>query len=158
MKQAAKSLSVTESSMQRRVVILRDDRRRRHAINLIHSIRIDPDHLWEVVIQEHSDKRSLAQNRLMWFWFTVIMKHIQETQGKYFSKKQIHDFFCHMFLPVISEEIMGKIIACQQTTSDLKVKEFIDFLNNIEHYCFDNKTLQLILPRREDLYYDAMSV
>ena len=142
--------------MDKRIIVIRNDIRKQRVLAIIRETPVDPEHPFEIILQDHDDTRSLAQNRLMWYWFGVIRRHVLATQGKFFSKDQIHDFFCEMFLPKITEEIMGKIITRQQTTRDLKVKEFSELLNQIELYCFDTKELSLVLPRRDDLYYAAM--
>jgi len=121
----------------KRIIVLRDDMRRQRALNVIRDIKIDPDHLFEVILQYFHVTRSLAANRLLWWWYKQIRNHLKDTTGKMYSDRQLHHHFCELFLPQVTEEVLGKVHTRQQTSSDLNVKQFSEFLTNIEQYCFD---------------------
>lgn len=141
--------------MDKRIIVIRDDVRRQRALNVIREIKIDPAKPMEIIIQPFRCTRTLAQNRLMWWWFNHICIHLKLTMGKYYSKEQMRAHFIELFSPVVTEEFMGKITTRKKTTSEMTIEEFTKFLNDIEHYTFD--VLHFVLPRREDLYQAAMS-
>lgn len=140
--------------MDKRFIVLRTTSQVVTAINAIRNVTLDPEHPVEVIIQDHQSTRTLAQNRLCWKWNTAIRDHILESTGQYYTDEQVHYHFCEMFLPKVVEMVMGKEQVRQQTTSNLLVKPFSEYLNHIDHYCRDN--LHLNLPHPEDLYYEAM--
>ncbi len=139
---------------EKRTIVIRDDMRRQRALNVIREIKIDPERPMEMLLQEFKSTRTLAQNRLLWWWLAKIRKHVLESEGKFYSDKQLYHYFCEMFLPQVVERTMGKVIERQQTSSELDVKEFTAFLTNIEQYAFDQ--LHFVLPRPEDMYNMAM--
>lgn len=142
--------------MDKRIIVIRNDLRRQAALNLIREIRIDEDHLCEVIVQNFNCTRSLAQNRLMWFWYKHIRIHVLQTRGEWYTEKSLHHYFSEMFMPWVTEEVFGKVITRQKTSSELNVKEFSEYLTNLERYCYDNENIQLVLPRPEDMYNTAM--
>ena len=83
-----------------------------------------------------------------------IRKHVLDTEGKFFSDKQYYHYFCEMFLPQVVEEVIGKVIKRQQTSSELDVSGFTKFLTDIEHYTYEK--IHYVLPRPEDMYHLAM--
>lgn len=142
--------------MDKRIIVIRNDLRRQRALNAIRDIKIDPDHLIEVVVQDFNCTRSLAQNRLMWFWYKHIRLHMLAVKGEWYSEKSLHRYFSDMFMPWVTETVFGKVINRQKTSSELNVKEFSEYLTNLERYCYDNENIQLVLPRPEDMYHMAM--
>lgn len=139
---------------EKRTIVIRDELRRQRALNVVREIKIDSERPMEMLLQEFQSTRTLAQNRLLWWWMAKIRKHVLESEGKFYSDKQLYHYFCEMFLPQVVERTMGKIVERQRTSSELNVKEFTEFLTSIEQHCFDQ--LNFVLPRPEDMYHLAM--
>lgn len=136
-----------------RIFILRDESRRARAISKIAKLSIDSG-LWEVVIRPFKKSRSLAQNRLMWWWYKHIQRHVFDTKGEWYSDEQIHEWFKDEYLPTNVIEIGGKVKSVRKSTAALKVDEMTEYLEHIDHHCVE--TLNLVLPHPADLYDYAM--
>ena len=97
----------------------------------------------ELVLREKKEKRSVAQNRLMWLWFTCI--EVETGQ----PKQDIHDFYCMKFLRnEIANPATGEVIAVPGHTSTLTTTAFTRFLNQVQS---DAATeLGITLPVPED--------
>lgn len=133
------------------VVIMWDEATRQHAIDCLRRVRLDKPKVMRVSF--HTEKRSLAQNRLMWFWYECLQKHLMDTTGVWHSTKKIHAFMKNELIPVAPIEINGKIKEVQMGTSEMNTVQMSDYLNNLERYCFD--TYDLVLPHPEDLWREA---
>lgn len=106
---------------------------RDNAISAILDLPMDYSH--EVVIRKAKSKRSQAQNKLYWKWMELLAN---ETG---YTKPQWHEFFKAKFiLPKIEMITMfDKTIPSQTpTTTKESVKEFTDYLNEIELWVMDN--------------------
>jgi len=127
----------------------------------------------EVIVKEHKKDRSVAQNRLMWNWITIIANELGMT------KEDVHeDFKKRLLVPIYERDDDGyaeMINAIRKIYSDgfkseaLKmhnhivkltsttaatVKEFSEYLNEIEK---DSIEKGIILPHPEDMYAEAMN-
>jgi hypothetical protein len=108
------------------------------------------ENVYEVIIRRHT-KRSLAQNALYWVWIEVICDYTGYTE------KEMHSFFKDEYLESIKQSVVfGKRVVIEQTTTDLKVKEFTAYLNQVE--LFSNTEIGLTLPHPKDLYYEALGI
>jgi hypothetical protein len=127
--------------------------------------------LLEVIVQEYKKDRSAVQNSLMWYWFTII------SNGWGWSKDEVHDYYKRRFLVRIYERddigyalminsvrkvysqgfkkdahAMMKHIVKLTSTTNAKVKQFMEYLKDIER---DAASKGIMLPRPEDRYYAA---
>lgn len=126
---------------------------RARAANLVAKLPLEP--IMMVEVRPFKNKRSLAQNALMWMWFTKVRDHLWETTGQRYTKDNIHDWFVDEFLPTTAVEINGHIKPSQVGTSKLNTVQMTEFLNNVEYFC--GSELDLNLPQPAELYYEAMT-
>lgn len=108
----------------------------------------------EVKFGEKKSNRSLAQNRLLWMWNKLIADHVLESTGEHYSDDEIHEYMKSQLLPSKVVEIEGKPVRCRKSTAKLNTRDMADYLNKLDMYCADS--LHLVLPRPEDLYYEAI--
>lgn len=98
-----------------------------------------------ISVKRASERRTIAQNDLMWSWFSCI----EEETGT--AKNDVYMYYCKKFLcKVISVgERMEKIC---QTSSMLNTAQMADFLKKIQA---DAATeLGITLPIPEDRYFE----
>ena len=98
-----------------------------------------------ISVKRASERRTIAQNDLMWSWFSCI----EEETGT--AKNDVYMYYCKKFLcKVISVgERMEKIY---QTSSMLNTAQMADFLKKIQADAAAE--LGIMLPIPEDRYFD----
>jgi hypothetical protein len=99
-----------------------------------------------IEIKQNLDSRSTKQNKLYWQWLTVM------TETGY-TKDEMHVIMRDKFLGY--EEVTTKtdVIRVLRSTTDLKVGEFKDYLEQIDIFASE---YGIVLPRPEDLYLESM--
>ena len=130
--------------------------------------------LIEVVVRNYKKDRSLMQNALLWLWQTVISEELG------WSKEEVHyDMKKRLLVPIYERDDLGyagmiqavrrvyaggsrddanamfKQIVKLTSTTDANVKQFTEYLNDIER---DMMSKGISLPHPEDRYYDAMGI
>ena len=93
------------------------------------------------------DRRSLAQNKLMWKWFGIIAEIANCTS------QRIHDAMCMRHLYIIDS--MGYYYGEYETTRYLTVRQMYDFLNEVEVFAAEH---DVILPHPDEEYKQAMGI
>ena len=89
--------------------------------------------------------RSVAQNRLMWLWFTCI--EIETGQ----PKQDVHDFYCFKYLRnEIVNPTTGEVIAVPGHTSTLTTTAFTRFLNQVQSDAASELGITLPVPEDEE--------
>jgi len=157
--------------MKRTFQIISQDIKNR-VISEINDLTLEPLH--EVVIREKKKSRTLAQNSLYWLWLTVIAAERGE------SKEDVHDRYKRKVLIGIFERdnkeyaemiesiknvhtsgmkmeaktLFDQIVKLTSTTQ-ANVKQFAEYLTDIEHDAID---MQMSLPHPEDRYHEAMGL
>lgn len=98
-----------------------------------------------ISVKRASERRTIAQNDLMWSWFSCI----EEETGT--AKNDVYMYYCKKFLcKVVSVgERMEKIY---QTSSMLNTAQMADFLKKIQADAAAE--LGIMLPIPEDRYFD----
>lgn len=91
--------------------------------------------------------RSNDQNRLMWLWFTCIARSWSEATGYVYTKDDVHDTYCTLFLPIDTPR--GRIAG---HTSGLTTEQMTDFLNKVQADAASE--YGITLPNPEDLYFE----
>lgn len=129
-------------------MIIRTDTDKAEVIEEIQALNLSKP--WKVIIELYKKSRSLAQNRLYFMWITGIGKKLG-----YFTD-EMHMVLALKFLPPVTVEWGGRKIVSAKSTSSLNVKEFTDYLNQIE--IFATSELGLNLPHPADTYYEALSI
>lgn len=84
--------------------------------------------------------RSNDQNRLMWVWFTCIAKSWSEATGMVFTRENVHDAYCQLFIPVTLPN--GQNIA--GSTSKLTSEQMTEFLNNVQAHAASEYGIKLL--------------
>lgn len=84
--------------------------------------------------------RSNDQNRLMWVWFTCIARSWSEATGRVFTRENVHDAYCQLFLPVTLPS--GQNIA--GSTSKLTTEQMTEFLNKVQADAADSYGIKLL--------------
>jgi len=107
----------------------------------------------KVTVEEDSDGRSDAQNRLLWRWHGEYVKHRYNCAGEVFSSEQWHDKMVPEFLPSEPVKISGEWHIPRVETKKLKVKVFADFLTRYEIEAAE-EGCQFTQP--DDLYFKAV--
>lgn len=152
--------------------VIRGPEFKKAAIEFISAMPLDPTP--EIVVRDHEEIRTLAQNSLYWLWNTVVAGELGETKGeihrRYKKKFLVHIFerddpeYAKMIESVRAVHRAGMKgeakslsdnIVRLTSTRDAKVKQFTEYLNDIEK---DAMEMGIILPHPEDRYNLAMGI
>ena len=113
----------------------------------------DGDKPVKITVEDYSETRRDAQNRLLWRWHGEYAKHRYECAGEVFSSEQWHDKMVPEFLPSEPVKIKGKWHIPRVETKKLNVGVFADFLTRYEvEAAHDN----CVFSRPNDLYFKAV--
>ena len=82
---------------------------------------------YTIEMKRFGDKRSISQNKLMWLWFKAIADAWSEATGKVFTKDEVHDAYCQMFLPIDTPK--GRVGGSTSGLSTEEMSEFLDRVN-----------------------------
>ncbi len=102
-----------------------------------------------IEIKDDKDSRSVKQNRLYWEWVSVIGSELG------YTKDETHVILRDKFLGYTETTTKLSVIKELRSTTKLKVKEFKDYLEQIDILMSE---YGIILPRPEDLYYESMGI
>lgn len=146
--------------------ILVNEQVRHNAVSFVSSLREGVNPPWVVEVYEHHRDRSLAQNRLYWYWLGLIARHINDTGAAQvidsdtgeitdhvITSEDIHEFYRQAFIPERVVRIRGRVRRVRKSTTTLTVEQFSDYLNRIEAHV--NDRLDFVLPHPAD-YQEAM--
>jgi|GEM_PF-783692 len=128
----------------------------------------------EVIVQDHKQDRSVLQNSLYWLWNGIISDELGWT------KEEVHeDLKRRLLVPIYTRDdleysamiqavrkvhtkgfkdeakAMSKQIVKLTSTTTAKVKQFTEYLKDIEN---DMISKGIVLPHPEDRYYQAMEI
>ena len=81
---------------------------------------------WQVTVEVHKAKRSLDQNRLYHRWVGIIAKETGNTHNS------IHNAVRDELLAPVFTKVFGKTHEGRQSTTELSVAEFGDFLDKLQ--------------------------
>lgn len=131
--------------------VLRTERDRQRVLGYIQKLDLKTrPHRFSIL--EWREHRSDAQNRLMWKWNGIIMRHMADTHGLYASVKDWHECMVERLVPTpiaalqLPDGFMYQ--AGRARTSDFNVKEMGEYLDRLDHYCAEE--LGLLLPHPDD--------
>ena len=102
-----------------------------------------------IEIKDDKESRSVKQNRLYWEWISVIGGELG------YTKDETHAILRDKFLGYTETTTKLSVIKELRSTTKLKVKEFKDYLEQIDILMSE---YGIILPRPEDLYYESMGI
>lgn len=94
--------------------------------NYLDELELDDDKPFQVVIKPFKKLRTEQQNALYWSWLRIISKETGD------STKGLHAHFGDEFLPKTVVMAMGKQKEVIKSTTELGVKEFTQYLQQIE--------------------------
>jgi hypothetical protein len=102
-----------------------------------------------IEIKDDKDSRSIKQNRLYWEWVSVIGGELG------YTKDETHAILRDKFLGYTETTTKLSVIKELRSTTKLKVKEFKDYLEQIDILMSE---YGIILSRPEDVYYESMGI
>ena len=100
---------------------------------------------YNVIIKRASDKRTMAQNDLMWLW----LRCIEHETGT--PKEDVYLYYCKKFLCKVIQ-VGEKMEKVYETSSRLNTQRMTNFLDNIKADAASELGIQLPLP--EDRYFE----
>ena len=101
---------------------------------------------YDVTIVRHKERRTVDQNRLLWFWINCI----SDETGQ--DKNDLHEYFKQKFLGFNTRTMFGVQVYKSVSTSSLDTKQFTQYLEHIR--AFASTELGIKLPNPEDQYWD----
>ena len=104
---------------------------------------------YTVTVEPYKANRSLAQNSLMWKWCEIIGNEFGYTSLE--MKREL----CYKYLGFQRHMVSGNVTIEINGTSKLKIKEFTDFLRNVEIFAGE---AQIRLPFPDQQYNEAMGI
>jgi hypothetical protein len=142
------------------------------ARNFLASLPLEP--IQELIVRDAKKDRTAAQNSLYWHWLTIIASELgstKEDQHTYYKKHiLVHIYerddadYAEMIESVRRVHRQGNIkdakhladmIVRLTSTTDASVKQFTEYLNELEKDAFEKG---ITLPHPEDRYYEAMGI
>lgn len=112
-------------------IIVKTEAQKNALKQAIEGLPFDP--VFEVSIQEHKSKRSVAQNRLYWKWLGEISESVTSKDGEYYSPEKWHYLCALKFLGIDTISDGEKTFAIPvKSTTKLSTKEFSEYLMEIE--------------------------
>lgn len=158
--------------MKQKTFVIRNEQVISNLIEFINSVR--NERLIEVVVKDHHKDRNLLQNSLYWFWITIIAEEMGLTkEDVHFDLKKrilvriferddegyaemIHSIRKLYTKGFKTESIkLHESIVKMTSTTSATVKQFAEYLTEIER---DMANKGIILPRKEDQYYDSLMI
>lgn len=100
--------------------------------------------VYTLTIKRASEKRTVAQNDLMWMWFACI----ENETGT--AKDDVYNHYCKKFLS--KPDPMGEGFI-NDTSSKLNTKQMTDFMTKIQADAASE--LGIMLPIPDDRYFEA---
>lgn len=129
------------------------------AINVINQLPVDSEHPLRIVIDE--DKRSLAQNRMMWAVLNDIAKQIEWNGEQLTAEEWKHLITANLHGQKCFKGIGGGLVFMGLSTRKMNKKEFADVVTCAEQFGaengvkFSNDALEAI--RLAEQYKDQLS-
>ena len=96
-----------------------------HARKLIGEL--DLSTAWEINVKEYDHQRSIQQNRKYW----KLVGELGSFLG--YNTEEIHQMMKYKYLSY-KQELLGDEVVVVPSTSNLSIKEFIDYLSHVEGF------------------------
>lgn len=134
---------MTCRSDMKQVTITKEDGRVHIDVDLDYLFSTLKNGVYTLTIKRAKEKRTIAQNDLMWLWFTCV----ENETGT--AKIDVYNHYCKKFLS--KPDPMGEGFI-NDTSSRLNTKQMADFMKKIQA---DAATeLGIMLPIPEDRYFE----
>lgn len=88
---------------------------------------LDLNKAWEIEVKPFSFNRSTQQNKKYW----ALIKELANYLG--YSEHEMHELMKYKFLSY-KQEMLGDEMVVIPSTSKLTIKEFVDYLANVESF------------------------
>lgn len=131
--------------MAKVVVMRKQDGRLTFDVELPYLFSLLQNGTYTITVKRQSEKRSIAQNDLMWMW----MKCIENETGT--PKDEVYMYYCKKFL-MRTVSIGEKMERIYMTSSKLNSEQMTAFLNQIQADAASE--LGIILPTPNDMYFE----
>jgi hypothetical protein len=107
----------------------------------------------KVAITETRNKRSEAQNRLLWMWNGLIQTHLRESFGQLASSEEWHEILVAKLWPAEVRPVElpdgTRYRVGRAKTRTFTTVQMTTYLELLDAYCAEH--LQLLLPHPDDL-------
>lgn len=133
-------------SMAKQVVMRKIDGRLTFDTELAYLFSTLRNGTYTITVKRMAEKRSIAQNDLMWMWLACI----ENETGT--PKDEVYMYYCKKFL-MKTVNIGGKLERIYMTSSKLDSEHMTDFLNRIQADAASE--LGITLPQPQDRFFEA---
>ena len=93
---------------------------------------------WVLTVDEMKSKRSVEQNSRLWAILTDIAEQLPDEDGKHYSPETWLSFFKAQILGKDTMIVDGNFHLVDKRSSNLKVSEFGDFMQQIEVFAVEH--------------------
>lgn len=131
--------------MAKVVVMRKQDGRLTFDVELPYLFSLLQNGTYTITVKRQSEKRSIAQNDLMWMW----MKCIENETGT--PKDEVYMYYCKKFL-MRTVSIGERMERIYMTSSKLNSEQMTAFLNQIQADAASE--LGITLPTPQDRYFE----
>ncbi|WP_277963881.1 recombination protein NinB [Pseudomonas sp. RIT-To-2] len=130
---------------------LRTESDRRRLMSFIEHVDLSKPR--KVSISETRNKRSEAQNRLLWMWNGLIQTHLRESFGQLASSEEWHEILVAKLWPAEVRRVElpdgAAFKVGRAKTRKFTTVQMTTYLELLDAYCAEH--LQLLLPHPDDL-------
>ena len=131
--------------MAKVVVMRKQDGRLTFDVELPYLFSLLQNGTYTITVKRQSEKRSIAQNDLMWMW----MQSIENETGT--PKDEVYMYYCKKFL-MRTVSIGDRMERIYMTSSKLNSEQMTAFLNQIQADAASE--LGITLPTPKDRYFE----
>jgi hypothetical protein len=114
----------------KRIIVYNRDKGTTNSPEVLETIQLWLDTVrngqYTIEMKKVVEKRSISQNRLMWLWFSAIADAWSDAIGRVFTRNDVHDAYCLMFLPIDTPK--GRVGG---STSGLSIDDMSEFLEKV---------------------------
>lgn len=130
---------------------LRTESDRRRLMSFIEHVDLSKPR--KVSISETRNKRSEAQNRLLWMWNGLIQTHLRDSYGQLASSEEWHEILVAKLWPSEVRRVElpdgAAFKVGRAKTRKFTTVQMTTYLELLDAYCAEH--LQLLLPHPDDL-------
>lgn len=101
---------------------------------------------YTITLKRTTKSRSTRQNRLMWLWFTIIAQEWSIATGVTFTREDVHDAYCLLFIP--RDTPLGRVAG---NTRNLTMEQMTEFLENIKSNAASEYAIELPEPIDQEI-------
>lgn len=138
----------------KRIVVYNRDKGTTNSPEVLETIQLWLDTVrngqYTIEMKKVVEKRSISQNRLMWLWFSAIADAWSDATGRVFTRDEVHDAYCLMFLPIDTPK--GRVGG---STSGLSTEDMSEFLEKVHADAADDG-ITLLNP--EDKMFELLAM